>query len=386
MDASLRPVAFCVSSLRMGGGERVTIDLANGFAKGNRPVHLVTLKTIGEFKDQLDPRVKIVSLDARRFLLSLPAFMRYLRRERPEALLATDEFAQLLALFARSFSGVDTRIVLRSGTMLSELFKRQRGLRKLYWPPLIKSWYRRADGFVAVSEGIADDLETALDVPRERISVVYQPKDAEAIRVRGQEPVGHAWLADSSVPVLLSTGRLREQKNFPLLIKAVARVAERMPVRLIILGKGRDESMLRALIKEKGAEGYVELAGYIENPYAYMARSSLFVFTSLWEGMPNSMLEAMACGLPVISSDCRSGPREILAPATPYRNILASGSEQAEYGVLFALNDEEALVKEVEALLTDEALRTRYAQKSLERVKDFAIEVIFPQYARALGI
>jgi glycosyltransferase involved in cell wall biosynthesis len=179
---------------------------------------------------------------------------------------------------------------------------------------------------------------------------------------------------------------LRAQKNLPLLIRAFARVTETVSARLLIVGSGREEESLRALIHELKLDERVALAGYRANPYAFLAKADLFASASLWEGMPNSLMEALALGVPVVATDCPSGPRELLAPQTRYDERLRAGSEDAEFGLLAAVDDEGALASSMQRLLEDDSLRAEYARKSLARAEAFAFPVILPQYARALGL
>jgi glycosyltransferase involved in cell wall biosynthesis len=375
-------IAFCVSSLRVGGGERIMVDLANYFSKKGYASDLVALKSVGEFKNQLDPAVRLVSLDAPRIAFSLPGLVRYMNDVQPVSILALDEFAHVLCLTARMFAKTKPRIVLRVGTMFSMLFERYQGLKRFYWPFIIRRMYHKADAVIAVSHGMVDDTVAKTGVAREKITVIYQPKDLERLKALSQASVAHPWLSDKTVPVVIAVGRLREQKNFPVLIRAFARLS--VPARLLILGKGRDENALKALIVSVGASDRIELVGFTDNPYALMGRADLFASTSLWEGMPNALLEAMVCGLPIISSDCASGPREILAPGSNYNVLLSAGIEYAKFGVLTAMNDEQALVDALTELLTNTERRSAYAAASIERARDFAAADRIEEYARVL--
>lgn len=310
-----------------------------------------------------------------------------MRRERPEVMLALDEYTHLLALLARFLSGARTRIILRIGNMLTELFKRYHDQKsKIVLPFLIRKLYKGADGIIANSRGVADDSIKVTGIDKNKVSVISNPKNIGFIRSLAKESVGHVWLEQKTLPIVITVGRLRVQKNLPLLISAFAKVAEEIPSRLIIVGAGREEGRLRDFIRSVHAENNVSLTGYMDNPHAFTGKSDIFVSTSLWEGMPNSALEAMACGLPIIASDCSSGPREILAPDTDYRFRLKKGIEYAKYGVLTAVNDEDALVQAMMKLLSDAELRAKYASLSKERVKDFDSEKIIGEYALALGL
>jgi len=384
---SSKKVAFFISSYRAGGGERVMITLANTFADRGYEVDLLVLKPVGQYAEHVDARVQVYSLDRRRIALSIFPLITYLKKRKPEVLLALDEYTHLLALIARYVTRSDVRIVLRIGNMLSELFTRYAGMKNKIIPPLVRSWYKHADRIIAVSKGVRDDVIVVTGIAPDNVSVIYQPKPRAEILERAQEPVDHPWFTDKSVPLALFVGRLREQKNLPVLIRAFAAVRADMPARLVLIGSGREEGRLRALITELGMEDSIMLIGYADNPYQYMSRADVFVFPTLWEGMPNALLEAMVVGLPVIASDCSgAGPREIIAPATDHRVRMVSGIEYAEFGVLTAVNDEAALSEAMKTLLSDPAKRAVYAAKSLERSADFDADGIIDAYAQALRV
>ncbi len=387
MEKPLKKITFLISSFRAGGGERVMVDLANGFAERGYAVDLVVLKPVGQYKEQVNPRVRVVSLDAGRMIFSLPKLVSYLRQTEPDVLLALDEYTHLLALGARALSGTQTKIILRLGNMLPELFKRYQGWKnRMILPFLVKTFYKKADGIIANSRGVADDVIAVTGIEKNKVAVVFNPKNLQSIQAHAQEEVPHPWLTHKALPVIIAVGRLREQKNFPLLLRAFARVVKEKPVRLIIVGGGREEVRLRVLVRELGLENSVSLVGYVDNPHAYMGKADLFVATSLWEGLPNAVIEALVCGMPVVASDCDSGPREILAPDTDYHIRLKEGVEYARYGVLFAVNDEDALVEAMVKILSDKELRENYSKKSVERSKDFDAQKIIDEYARAMGV
>jgi glycosyltransferase involved in cell wall biosynthesis len=172
--------------------------------------------------------------------------------------------------------------------------------------------YPRVDHIVAVSEGVASDTLAITGLPAERISVIRNPVITKCLLEKSREPVGHPWFNEGGAPVILGAGRLTRQKDFPTLIRAFAHVRAQRDARLVILGEGRLRGELEKLAAELGLSGCVSLPGYAANPYAYMAKASLFVLSSAWEGSPNVLTEALALGVPVVSTDCPSGPREIL--------------------------------------------------------------------------
>jgi glycosyltransferase involved in cell wall biosynthesis len=387
----MKKIVFFVSSFRAGGGEKQMVELANAFAARGEKVDLLVLKPVGPLSDAVNSSVRIVSLERRRILFSLFPLISYLGHEQPGVVVALDEYTHLLTIVARGIhtlnhrSAPPIRVVLRVGNMLGELFNRYEGKSKAL-PFLVRRLYKHADCIIANSLGVADDVILFTAIEPARVRVIYNPKPRAEILERAKEPAGHPWLDHKELPVVLGVGRLRVQKNFPLLIRAFAQVNKKIPARLVIIGTGREESRLQALVRELGLGESVSLPGYQENPYAFMSKADVFAFPSLWEGLPNALLEALVVGLPAIAADCPSGPREILAPETDHRAQRSAGLEYAAYGVLTAVGDEQALVEALTVMLSDNALRQKYAQAGRERSAHFDAQDIIGQYVEALGI
>ncbi len=219
---------------------------------------------------------------------------------------------------------------------------------------------------MAVSEGVAEDLALTASLPRERITTIYNPVVTPALAGQAQAPLTHPWFAPGSPPVLLAVGRLHYQKDFPTLLRAFARVRAVRAVRLLILGEGDQGVALQASAQELGITTDVELPGFVLNPFAYMARAAVFVLSSAYEGLPGVLIQALACGCPVVSTDCPSGPAEIL--------------EGGVYGPLVPVGDDAALAKAILSTLNarpnPDWLRTRAAEFSVDRAVDRYLEVL----------
>lgn len=379
-------LAFFVSALHSGGGEKQMIEMANAFAARGYAVDVLALSLSGSFRPEIGQGVRLVSLQRGRMLFSFLPLVRYLRRERPAAVLALDPYTHLLALAAKALSGSDARVVLRIGIVFSRQFERYAGAKDTAMAFLIRRLYRRADAVIANSRGVADDIAALAGLPPSKVSVIYNPTDLAKLRRKAQEAPDHPWLAGKSLPVVCTIGRLRAQKNLPLLLRAFARARRAIPSRLVIIGEGREEAALRRLAAELGCADDVAFAGFKANPYALMARADAFVLSSVLEGLPNALIDALACGVPAIAADCDAGPREILAPETDYRARLSVGSgvEYASCGALFAVNDEDALVGALERFLSDSDLRERYAQAGRRRGDDFDRGPLLGEYEKVL--
>jgi glycosyltransferase involved in cell wall biosynthesis len=236
----------------------------------------------------------------------------YLRRERPRVLVSSISHANLIALWAARLARRATPVVVTEHTTVSQATAPGGRLAERFGPRLVRNFYPWAACVVAVSRGAADDLARTTGIPRDRVRVVYNPVITPSIMAQARQAPDHPWFAPGQPPVILGVGRLSRAKDFPTLIRAFAQVRRRRPVRLIILGEGEDRPGLEALVGELDLADDVALPGFRDNAMAYMAGSALFVLSSAWEGLPTVLIEALAAGARVVSTDCPSGPREIL--------------------------------------------------------------------------
>jgi len=325
----MKRLAVLASLSGEGGVERMVLNLVRAFAATpDLAVDLVLIREESRHLRDLPDSINVVRLGVRHSALAVLPLAAYLRRERPDALLAAKDRAGRAALLARRVARVPTRVVVRLGTTLSEAIKdKHRARQWLRYMP-IRALYGWADAIVAVSEGVAADTVAIARLPRDRVRVIRNPVVTPDLARLAAEPVDHVWLADRAVPVVMGVGRLTAQKDFPTLVRAFARVRRVRPARLVILGEGRDRRALLDLAAAEQVADDVALPGFKANPYAWLARARAFVLSSAWEGSPNALTEAMALGVPVAATDCRSGPRELLAggrfgPLLPVGDVAA---------------------------------------------------------------
>jgi glycosyltransferase involved in cell wall biosynthesis len=373
---SAGPVRFALllPDLAGGGVERTTLALAGGLLERGVAVDLLLCRVEGPLLAAVPPGVRLVPLDrvpgwqgrlealradpvglaplllpvllARRppgAYRVLPALVRYLRDERPAALISAFPFENLLAIAARRLArGVPTRVVVteRNTTTRSTRGGATKWKRR-FLPPLLRRQYLMADAVVAVSAGVADHLADRTGLPRDRIVTIHNPAVGRDLDAKAAQPLDHPWFRPGEPPVVLGVGRLVPQKDFPTLVRAFARVRRLRPARLVILGHGTDEARdaLQALARGLGCGDDLDLAGFTHNPFAYMARASVFALSSLHEGLPGVLIQALACGCPAVSTDCPSGPAEILAGG--------------RYGRLVPVGDDAALAEAIAATLDD---------------------------------
>jgi glycosyltransferase involved in cell wall biosynthesis len=307
-----RAAAFFLPGLHGGGAERIVLNLTEGIAERGLPVDLVLAGATGPLLNQVAPGVRLVDLGSSRVLRSIGRLAGYLRRERPRALVSSMSHANLIALWAARLSGTGTPVVVTEHNTMSQSALEWGWLERSLWPVALRTFYPWASHVVAVSRDAADDFARSARLPRERVQVIYNPVIMPGMQTRAREAPDHPWLAPGEPPVILGVGRLTRQKDFPTLLRAFAGLRRQRPARLIILGEGEDRPALEALVAELGLSADVALPGFRDNPLAYLAASDLFVLSSAWEGLPTVLIEALAVGTRVVSTDCPSGPREIL--------------------------------------------------------------------------
>ena len=228
----------------------------------------------------------------------------YMSRERPDCVVPSLPRAKIATLLACRLLSTPPPIV---PTIRNVIQARRRGHRRKY-----RRLFGLASHLVCVSQGVAEGLTEQIGVPRTKVSTIYNPVVTAALDVQMAQPANHPWMNDGGAPVILSAGRLAEQKDYPTLIKAFARVAAHRRCRLIILGEGGMRTPLERLVEDLGLTGQVSLPGWVDNPFAFMSRAALFVLSSRYEGLPGVLIQALACGCPCVSTDCPAGPAEIL--------------------------------------------------------------------------
>lgn len=360
-------LAIFLTYLRGGGVERVIINLARGFVEQGLNVDLVLVREEGSFMSLIPPEVRVVNLEGKRLISSLPALVRYLQQNKPVALLSAMQDINLVALWSRRLAGVSTRVVVSVHNTVSQESQNSSQWKRRFAPQLARWFYPWADAIVTVSQGSADDL-VRLGLSSEQIRVIYNPVVTPDLFEKAKEPLDHPWFEPDSPPVILGVGRLEKQKDFPTLIRAFAQVRQQRPARLMILGEGKERPNLEALVQELGLGKDVALPGFVGNPFAYMARAGVFVLSSLYEGLPTVLIEAIAVGTKVVSTNCKSGPEEIL--------------ENGRYGKLAAVGDSKGIAEAIISTL-EQPCDTEAQQR---RTTEFSLEKAISQYRQVLNV
>jgi len=341
------------------------LQLARGFIDIGQPVDLVLARAQGPLLSEVHPDVRVIDFNTKKPFVMFVNLIKYLRMEKPVVLLSPFEVTSVIAIAAKIITRVSTRIVVRISTNLSK--NKRTKWKKIIERVVVSKIYLLADGIIAVSRGVAEDLASYVGIPFERITVIYNPIITDRLLQSAKVAVDHPFFADDHDPVILGVGRLAEEKDFTVLIKAFDLVRRKIPARLIILGEGTERSMLERLIDSAGLQGMVDLSGFRLNPFAFMKQASVFVLSSKLEGLPGVLIQALACGCPAVSTDCYSGPSEIL--------------NGGQYGQLVPVGDVDAMASAIVAVLEGD-IRTPPASW----LEQYKIESVIPQYKAVFGI
>jgi glycosyltransferase involved in cell wall biosynthesis len=367
-EGAMAQVAFFVPFSFGRGVERVNVTLAKALAARGIEVDVVVARGNGPYFGELNGRAHLVELAVGRTPASLVPLARYLRRRRPPVLLSAPDAGSIVALLARRLARVDTRIVTVTHAVLSRSLKRKPGPYRRAFPHLLRRLYATADALVAVSGAVADDLAQMARLPRSRVHVIPNPVVHDGLLVQTRDPADHPWLQSRSAPVILSVGCLNGEKNYGDLLRAFARLRPERRARLIILGEGTERARLERLAADLGVADDVSLPGFVSNPYGYMARADLLALSSNYEALPTVVIEALACGCPVVATDCPGGVREILGGG--------------RWGRLVPAGDHEAMKEALQRTLHEPPCPERLRQRALE----FHVDRVVDRYLRVLDV
>lgn len=355
--AGRRRVAFFLPDLAGGGAERALITIAGGLSRRIGNVALVVGALRGPYVAEIPRDVYLVDLGRGRMVRAVTALAGYIRRERPSVLISTRRHGNVGSVLARTMAGRqdDCCLILRESNLLS-VGQRSTSFKGRALYLLARLLYPLADGILVNSSGLGDDLAHHIKRNRPPTGLLRNPLDLDLLDELAGAPSGHPWFEDPGVPVVMAAGRLTVQKGFDVLIRAIHRVQSHLPVRLVIFGEGPARLELHALVRQLSLNDHVDLPGFDTNPFRYMARADLFALSSRWEGSPNVLIQALACGCPVVGTDCVAGPRETLAGGR-YGRLVPVDDEVALAGAIIdTLRDGDAPAEARQATRTNHAL------------------------------
>lgn len=357
-------ICLFIPLLHTGGAEKVIISIANWLASRDIVVDLVLLRKEGVLLKEVSPDVNIFFLGSKRLLSSPPKLFNYLRLRKPTVLLSATTFVNIVAVFTSWISFSSTRIVVTEHSNIDMSVQDQSKNFSMFFELMIKFlmrfFYKKASNIITVSKGSANSLSKYINIDINKICVIYNPIYTEDMMKLSFSKMNHPWFSCKKTPLVLAVGRLCRAKGFDTLINAFHIVKKSRNARLVILGEGSHREQLETQISNLDLNNDVSLFGQVENPFAYMRNSDLFILSSRWEGFGNVLVEAMACETPIISTNCFYGPSEIL--------------EDGKWGKLVEVDNPQELAKGI-----IEELDKKH-QSNLSRAKEFSTDIACESY------
>lgn len=361
MSTDDRLIALVMQHFSGGGIERVMINLCNEMCRIGQPVELVVVRGDGPMRDRVADPSCIVDLGCSKTMYSLGAMTRYMRRRKPAAVLSAMPHVNVVTVLASKLARSQARVFVSEHSDVAH--ERQVWLRPVKVASYLSPWiYPWATGIVTVSHGVGEKLIPLCKLEKSDVFCIYNPIVSDQLLESSKQPPQHPWLREADVPVVVAMGRLEPQKAFDSLIQAFAIARAKRPMKLIIFGEGSLRGELETMVSTLELQADVSLPGFTDNPFAELASASLFVLSSRWEGFGNVIVEAMACGVPVVSTNCPSGPSEIL--------------EDGKYGGLVAVDDHEQLA----AAMLDALEAPNDASVLKQRADYFSVEKVTQRY------
>lgn len=365
-----RKIFFLIPTATGGGAEKVVRHLLRHLDRDKFAPGLILFESSNLLHAGLpsDIHVEVLKSERRRFGPQYLIFMglaALLKKEKPDALVSFMWYPNFVAIMGGLISRERCKIIAGEVSTLQSPLHEGRAM-ELLRKFIIRFFYPRADMITVNSSEMGLQLRKMFGFVHEKIATIYNPVDIDEEYLMSREEAGHPWIRER-VPIIVAVGRLGEEKGYPYLLEAVRILASNhINCRLLICGRGEQEGKLRKNMMELGIEDRVEFLGYQENPYKYLAKAALFVLPSLFEGLPNALLEAMALGVPSIATRCPTGPEEIITDGVN--------------GLLVPPADERALAEAMARVLSDEKLRKRLAEGGRKRAEAFSVKKIIKEY------
>ena len=373
MNDGRRRICFVLPSLNGGGAERAAVQILNGLDPDRWDRSLFLFVREGPYLAEVDPSIPIHHAGTPSRMGRWRALRHHVVAERPDLVMAFLSYFTVLS--AVRAANVGAKVVFNQQTPMSAFltdadYQWRRPWHKAMFSSVTRIGYAAADVIIATSKGVADDLTRAFAIDPARIRVLANPVDLNRVRAAIAEPVDAALFPAGDGPLIVAAGRLAEAKNYPLLIDAVALVRERLPVRLAILGQGELETVIRQHIERRGLSNAAVLLGFHANPWKFIARADVFALTSRYEGFGNVLIEAMACGVPVVAT---------ASPGT--RDIITNGSD----GLLADAHTPAAFAEALMRVLGDRSYLTRLRAGASASAEKFGLDKAVARYDTVLN-
>ena len=360
-------VALLLPTYKIGGAEKVFVELANNLCDHYDKVDMVTLSNEGPLKYDLKKLVGQVVLESQSYKVFLKKFIKYMNKECPDIIFTSVYATGLIAIAARFFSRHKPKIIVGCHNNFTYKVKRPDNIKDKYLLyPLSYALFRFADKILCVSHGVADDIRKKLKINKSLISVIYNPVVSVSIDQQAKKELLHPWFSsERNFTTILAVGRLVPQKGFDSLLQGIAIARNSVDIRLVIVGDGPEMNNLKEIARDLKIDSIVDFAGYEGNPYRYMYRADIFAMSSRWEGLGNTLIEALACGCFTISTDCMYGPREIL--------------DDGKYGMLVPVDDPAAMANALINIVSDPSKKTD-KKELINRSNEFSVSASMGKY------
>lgn len=341
----------------------MVINLANHIAANGYKVDLLIACAAGELKHKINGDVDVICFNKSKTSKSIPALIKYTKGSQPDVIISALYHANIAALLAKLFcKNAKTKFIISERNHISTSFAHSSRFADKIMLFLMKRLYKTADKVIAISDGVLKDVQKVCNIADDKIIRIYNPVVTPEFEraIAANDP---ASAYEAGAAKLIASGRLVAQKDYPTLLKALSIAVKTHPCRLVILGQGTLEYDLKALAATLGVDKYIYWAGFVDDPLSYMAQAEMFVLSSAWEGFGNVVVEGLYCGLSVVSTDCPSGPAEIL--------------EKGRYGYLSAVGDADALARNIiQAIDKPFAAESQRSRATAFHVKNIAQDYI----------
>lgn len=373
----LLSVAFFLPSLAGGGAERNIVNLLKNINKKDYLVSLVLAEKEGDFLEKIPEKIEIVCLKTKRkaYFKIFLRLIDYFKKENPDIIISAFPHFNIICLLAKKISKAKTKIIITEHVGLLSLPKISSSffhgiVSKFLLPIFVKIFYPKADAIICVSKGVADDLHKIIKKDMNFV-IIYNPIDIKEIEKLSKEKIQHKWFLDKKISSIVMAGRLIAQKDYATAFLSLAIVNKKRDARMVILGRGAEEKKLKNISEKLGLSEKIAFMGFQKNPYKYISKSSIFVLSSIIEGFGNVIVESMACGVPVVSTNCPFGPDEII--------------ENNKSGILVPVKNPELLADAILRVLGNPSLKKSFIKEGKSRAEDFSAETIIKQYEKVIN-
>jgi len=364
-------IAIFIHTFNANGGiQNRRLQLADCISQRGYEVDIIVPHTNAPYPLSIPNKVHLHSLKARgereriKMWTTIIPLAKYLKREKPPVLLVGPLMFALTALLAKKIAQSNTRIIISAHSSIASVFQNNMKLTSFVSKLILQYSYSRVHSIIAVSKGLRNEIINLCKIPEDCVKSIYNPIVSENLFKRALDTPEEELFYSDNIPIILSVGRLTPQKDFPTLIKAFSLVFQEIPSKLVIIGEGPERGKCEKLIESLNLQDHVFLYGFRSNPYKYMSRAKVFVLSSIWEGFGNVLVEAMALGTPVISTNCPHGPSEILA--------------DGKYGMLVPMKNPAEMARSICYVLRNGG------PNGENKVKEYTIEGITDEYLKLL--